>query len=58
MKHQVGKLLRSSPISAAGYRRLHPRRSGQGRGFLILPHEQARMAWRIKQQNPRRSMTR
>lgn len=51
MKHQVGKLLESSPISAADIADYIHAEVAKG-GFLILPHEQARMAWRIKQQNP------
>ncbi|MDP5998429.1 SDR family oxidoreductase [Pseudomonas aeruginosa] len=51
MKHQVGKLLESSPISAADIADyIHAEVAKDS--FLILPHEQARMAWRIKQQNP------
>ncbi|MXQ27999.1 SDR family oxidoreductase [Pseudomonas aeruginosa] len=51
MKHQVGKLLESSPISAADIADyIHAEVAKCS--FLILPHEQARMAWRIKQQNP------
>ncbi|AWQ87179.1 short chain dehydrogenase family protein [Pseudomonas aeruginosa] len=51
MKHQVGKLLESSPISAADIADYIHAEVANG-SFLILPHEQARMAWRIKQQNP------
>ncbi|WP_223703937.1 SDR family oxidoreductase [Pseudomonas aeruginosa] len=51
MKHQVGKLLESSPISAADIADYIHAEVAKG-SFLILPHEQARMAWRIKQQNP------
>ncbi|MBH9383977.1 SDR family oxidoreductase [Pseudomonas aeruginosa] len=51
MKHQVGKLLESSPISAAEIADYIHAEVAKG-SFLILPHEQARMAWRIKQQNP------
>ncbi|HCU2052504.1 SDR family oxidoreductase [Pseudomonas aeruginosa] len=51
MKHQVGKLLESSPISAADIADYIYAEVAKG-SFLILPHEQARMAWRIKQQNP------
>ena len=51
MKAQVGKLLESSPISAsdiAGY--IY---EGVARGdFMILPHEQGRMAWQLKQRDP------
>ncbi|HBO2456051.1 SDR family oxidoreductase [Pseudomonas aeruginosa] len=51
MKHQVGKLLESSPISAADIADYIHAEVAKG-SFLILPHEQARMVWRIKQQNP------
>ena len=51
MKHQVGKLLESSPISAADIADYIHAEVAKG-SFLILPYEQARMAWRIKQQNP------
>ncbi|MBH9304968.1 SDR family oxidoreductase [Pseudomonas aeruginosa] len=51
MKHQDGKLLESSPISAADIADYIHAEVAKG-SFLILPHEQARMAWRIKQQNP------
>ncbi|HEK3494544.1 SDR family oxidoreductase [Pseudomonas aeruginosa] len=51
MKHQVGKLLESSPISAADIADYIHAEVAKG-SFLILPREQARMAWRIKQQNP------
>lgn len=51
MKHQVGKLLESSPISATDIADYIHAEVAKG-SFLILPHEQARMAWRIKQQNP------
>lgn len=51
MKHQVGKLLESSPISAADIADYIHAEVAKG-SFLILPQEQARMAWRIKQQNP------
>ncbi|MBC2657400.1 SDR family oxidoreductase [Pseudomonas sp. MSSRFD41] len=51
MKAQVGKLLESSPISAsqiADY--VHQQvQAGQ---FMILPHEQGRLAWTLKQHNP------
>ncbi len=51
MKHQVGKLLESSPISAADIADyIHDEVANVS--LLILPHEQARMAWWITQQNP------
>ncbi|MBB2494883.1 SDR family oxidoreductase [Aquipseudomonas ullengensis] len=51
MKQQVGKLLENSPISAqdiAGYVYDEVAKGA----FMILPHEEGRMAWKIKQQNP------
>ncbi|UTW07500.1 SDR family oxidoreductase [Pseudomonas benzenivorans] len=51
MKAQVGKLLESSPISAADIADYIYRQIAAGE-FMILPHEQGRMAWALKQQNP------
>src|SRR5690606_10019124 len=51
MKAQVGKLLDSSPISAAEIADHIHGEVAKG-SFLILPHEQGRMAWTIKRQNP------
>ncbi|WP_110948273.1 SDR family oxidoreductase [Pseudomonas bohemica] len=51
MKAQVGKLLESSPITASDIAGYIFDQVGQGE-FLILPHEQGRMAWQLKQQNP------
>ena len=51
MKAQVGKLLESSPISAAQIADYIYREIAEGT-FLILPHEQGRFAWKVKQQNP------
>ncbi|MBD9484763.1 SDR family oxidoreductase [Pseudomonas sp. PDM14] len=51
MKQQVGKLLESSPITAAEIADYIYDEVGKGT-FMILPHEQGRMAWQIKQQNP------
>ena len=51
MKAQVGKLLDSSPISAADIADYIHAEVAKGT-FLILPHEQGRMAWAIKRQNP------
>ena len=51
MKTQVGKLLDSSPISAADIADYIFAEVAKG-SFLILPHEQGRMAWAIKRQNP------
>jgi NAD(P)-dependent dehydrogenase (short-subunit alcohol dehydrogenase family) len=52
MKAQVGKLLESSPITAADVAAYIFDQVAQGE-FMILPHEQGRMAWQLKQQNPR-----
>ena len=51
MKAQVGKLLESSPISAADIAEYIYEQVAAGE-FMILPHEQGRMAWAIKQKNP------
>ncbi len=51
MKAQVGKLLESSPISAADIADYIYQQVAQGE-FLILPHEQGRAAWALKQQHP------
>ncbi|HWR80513.1 MAG TPA: SDR family oxidoreductase [Pseudomonas sp.] len=51
MKAQVGKLLESSPITAEFIADYIYQQVAAGE-FLILPHEQGRMAWKIKQQNP------
>ncbi|MDM8350157.1 SDR family oxidoreductase [Pseudomonas sp. sp1636] len=51
MKAQVGKLLESSPISAADIAAYIYDEMAKGE-FLILPHEQGRMAWALKQNNP------
>lgn len=51
MKAQVGKLLDSSPISAADIADYIFAEVAMGT-FMILPHEQGRMAWAIKRQNP------
>ncbi|WP_236210732.1 SDR family oxidoreductase [Metapseudomonas otitidis] len=51
MKQQVGKLLESSPISAADIASYIYDEVAAGT-FMILPHEQGRMAWTIKQKNP------
>lgn len=51
MKAQVGKLLESSPISAADIADYIYQRVAEGE-FMILPHEQGRMAWALKQKNP------
>ncbi len=51
MKAQISKLLEASPISAADIAQyIH---EGMARGdFMILPHDEGRMAWKVKQQNP------
>ncbi|MFJ5295373.1 SDR family oxidoreductase [Pseudomonas sp. NPDC088368] len=51
MKAQVGKLLESSPITASDIAAYIYDQVAKGE-FMILPHEQGRMAWQIKQQNP------
>ena len=51
MKAQVGKLLESSPISAKDIADYIYQQVAQGQ-FMILPHEQGRMAWALKQKNP------
>ena len=51
MKAQVGKLLESSPITAQDIAQYIHERVQKGE-FLILPHEQGRMAWQLKQHNP------
>ncbi|WP_263144306.1 SDR family oxidoreductase [Pseudomonas sp. RIT-PI-AD] len=51
MKQQVGKLLESSPISAREIAEYIYQEVAQG-AFMILPHEQGRAAWQLKQRNP------
>jgi NAD(P)-dependent dehydrogenase (short-subunit alcohol dehydrogenase family) len=51
MKVQVGKLLESSPISAADIADYIHAEMAKG-SFMILPHEMGRMAWALKQKNP------
>ncbi|KFX70347.1 short-chain dehydrogenase [Pseudomonas taeanensis MS-3] len=51
MKAQVGKLLESSPINAADIADYIYEEMAKGE-FMILPHEQGRMAWALKQKNP------
>lgn len=51
MKAQVGKLLESSPISAADIANYIHDEMAKG-SFMILPHEMGRMAWALKQKNP------
>ncbi|MFY9963966.1 SDR family oxidoreductase [Pseudomonas sp.] len=51
MKAQVGKLLESSPISAADIAEYIFEQVAEGQ-FLILPHELGRNAWQLKQRNP------
>ncbi len=51
MKQQVGKLLEGSPISAADIAGYIYDEVAKGE-FMILPHEQGRVAWAIKRQNP------
>ncbi len=51
MKAQVGKLLESSPITATQVAEYIYDQVAEGQ-FMILPHEQGRMAWQLKQKNP------
>jgi hypothetical protein len=51
MKAQVGKLLESSPISATDIADYIFQQVAVGE-FMILPHEQGRQAWALKQKNP------
>ncbi len=51
MKAQVGKLLESSPITASDIAAYIHEQVGKGE-FMILPHEQGRLAWQLKQRNP------
>ncbi|UUY06604.1 SDR family oxidoreductase [Pseudomonas sp. J452] len=51
MKQQVGKLLEGSPISAADIADYIYQDVAKGE-FMILPHEQGRMAWQVKRQDP------
>lgn len=51
MKAQVAKLLESSPISAADIADYIYARVAEGQ-FMILPHEQGRQAWQLKQRQP------
>ena len=51
MKAQVGKLLESSPITASEIADYIFEQVAQGE-FMILPHEQGRMAWQLKCKNP------
>jgi short-subunit dehydrogenase len=51
MKAQVGKLLESSPITASDIAEYIHDQVAKGE-FMILPHEQGRMAWQLKQKNP------
>lgn len=51
MKQQVSKLLESSPINATEIADYIYQSIERG-DFMILPHEQGRMAWALKQKNP------
>ncbi|MEQ7919648.1 SDR family oxidoreductase [Xanthomonas sp. WHRI 1810A] len=51
MKAQVGKLLESSPINAAQIADYIFQQVALGE-FMILPHEEGRMAWQVKQKDP------
>lgn len=51
MKAQVAKLLERSPITAAEIADYIHARITEGQ-FMILPHEQGRQAWQLKQRQP------
>lgn len=51
MKAQISKLLEASPISAADIADYIYRQVAEG-VFMILPHDEGRAAWKIKQHNP------
>src|SRR5690606_13493269 len=51
MKAQVSKLLEASPITAAEIADYIYQQVAEG-VFMILPHEQGRMAWEAKQRDP------
>lgn len=51
MKGEVAKLLAGSPISAADIANYVFEQVANGE-FMILPHEQGRMAWQLKRQQP------
>lgn len=51
MKAQVSKLLEASPITAADIAGHIHQQVAKG-VFMILPHEEGRMAWKAKQHNP------
>ncbi|MBA1262506.1 SDR family oxidoreductase [Stutzerimonas stutzeri] len=51
MKAQVSKLLEASPITAADIAEHIHRQVAEG-VFMILPHEQGRMAWKAKRHDP------
>ena len=51
VKAQIGKLLESSPITAADIADYIHQQVAKGE-FMILPHDEGRMAWKVKQQNP------
>ncbi|MCW2270276.1 SDR family oxidoreductase [Pseudomonas sp. JUb96] len=53
MKAQVGKLLESSPITAADIADYIYQQVAAG-AFMILPHELGREAWTLKQRAPQR----
>lgn len=51
MKAQIGKLLESSPINADDIADYIYQEVAAGQ-FMILPHEQGRQAWQVKQRQP------
>jgi len=51
LKAQIGRLLEASPISAADIADYIHRQVAAGE-FMILPHEEGRQAWQLKQRDP------
>ncbi|MDU8500530.1 SDR family oxidoreductase [Pseudomonas syringae] len=51
MKAQIGRLLEKSPITAADIADYIFRQVAEGE-FMILPHEEGRMAWDLKRKQP------
>jgi NAD(P)-dependent dehydrogenase (short-subunit alcohol dehydrogenase family) len=51
MKAQIGRLLEKSPIAASDIANHIFEQVGKGE-FMILPHEEGRMAWELKRKHP------
>ncbi|MGG5285758.1 SDR family oxidoreductase [Pseudomonas viridiflava] len=51
MKAQIGRLLEKSPITASDIANHIFEQVGKGE-FMILPHEEGRMAWELKRKHP------